>query len=213
MGRAKDTSDLHGVVLVVDDDPSVRAAICDLLESVPLKVQALASAEALLDRSFPDAPCCLVLDVRMPGMNGLELQRHLHDNGVAVPIVFITAHGDVPMSVSAMKSGAIEFLTKPFRDQDLIDAVVAGLERDRMRRADAMRDADLLERYALLSDREKEILRQVVTGALNKQIAGELRISEITVKVRRGSLMRKLHARSITDLVRFADRLAVLGIE
>lgn len=200
-----------GIVFLVDDDASVRAAIRDLLESVPLRVEVFSSAEAFLGKLLPDAPCCLILDVRMPGMSGLELQTHLAQIGARVPVIFITAHGDVPMSVSAMKGGAIEFLTKPFRNQELLDAVQLGLTRARVRRYDAAQAADLLRRHALLSPREKDILRLVVAGHLNKQIAATLSVSEITVKVRRGSIMRKMGARSVTDLVRMADKLTALG--
>jgi RNA polymerase sigma factor (sigma-70 family) len=163
--------------------------------------------QEFLQSKPPDAPGCLVLDVRLPGMSGLTFQKELAKEGLALPVIFITGHGDIPMSVRAMKAGAVEFLTKPFHDQDLLDAIHAAIERDRKRRGEAMRLAELSERLATLSERERQIMRLVVIGRPNKQIAGELGLSEMTVKVHRGQVMRKMHARSLPELVRMADRL------
>lgn len=195
-------------VFVVDDDASILASLESLLSSEGHKVQAFESGAAFLAAKRPDLPACLVLDVRLRGSSGLEFQRELVRAGIHIPVVFITGHGDVPMSVSAMKAGAIEFLLKPFRDQDLLDAVHNGIERDRARRAEARQMAELLERYAAMTPREREILPLVAGGLMNKQIAVNLQLSEVTVKVHRAQIMQKLQARSLVDLVRFADRLA-----
>jgi FixJ family two-component response regulator len=197
------------VVYVVDDDPSVRAALAGLLGSVGLNVSLFDSTQAFLESTLPDMPGCIVLDVRLPGLGGLDLQRELARMGNHLPIIFITGHGDIPMSVRAMKDGAIEFLTKPFRDQELLDAIHQGIERDRARRQEAGAVAGLQERFASLTAREREIMAHVVTGRMNKQIAGDLDVSEITVKVHRGHVMRKMGARSLAELVRMADRLGV----
>lgn len=197
------------VVFVVDDDPSVRRALDSLLRSVGLDVQTFGSAEEFQRSDRPDVPACLILDIRMPGRSGLDFQSELVKSRSELPIVFITGHGDIPMSVRAMKAGAIEFLTKPFRDQDLIDAVQTGLGKDRLRRQRAAALADLRERFSTLTAREREIMTLVAAGRLNKQIAADLDVSEITVKVHRGQLMRKMLAKSPTDLIRMADRLGV----
>ena len=197
------------VVLVIDDDPSVRTALASLLGSVGLDVSLFESTQAFLESERPDAPSCIVLDVRLPGLGGLDLQRELARSGDHPPIIFITGHGDIPMTVRAMKDGAIEFLTKPFRDQELLDAIHLGIERDRARRQEAGAVAGLRERFQSLTTREREIMAHVVTGRMNKQIAGDLDVSEITIKVHRGQVMRKMGAKSFAELVRMADRLGV----
>jgi FixJ family two-component response regulator len=196
----------QAVVFVIDDDPSMRLALEDLVSSVGLEVRAFATPQEFL-QSKPDAPGCLVLDVRLPGMSGLTFQQELAKEGVTLPVIFITGHGDIPMSVRAMKAGAVEFLSKPFHDQDLLDAIHAAIERDRKRRREAMRVAELRERFATLTERERQIMTLVVIGRANKQIAAELTLSEMTVKVHRGQVMRKMLARSLPELVRMADRL------
>jgi FixJ family two-component response regulator len=201
--------DVPAVVFVIDDDPSMRAALEDLVGSVGLQVRAFTSPQDFLQNPLPDVPGCLVLDVRLPGMSGLTFQKELARLGVAFPIIFITGHGDIPMSVRAMKAGAIEFLTKPFHDQDLLDAIHTAIERDRERRRKAVVVAELRERYATLTERERQIMTIVVVGRANKQIAAELNLSEMTVKVHRGQVMRKMHAGSLAELVRMADRLGV----
>ena len=186
----------------------MRAALEDLVGSVGLGVRPFASTQEFLASKRPDAPGCLVLDVRLPGMSGLTFQKELARVGVDLPVIFITGHGDIPMSVRAMKAGAVEFLTKPFHDQDLLDAIQVAIERDRERRREALRVAELRERYATLTERERQIMRLVVIGRANKQIAAELNLSEMTVKVHRGQVMRKMQAGSLAKLVRIADRLA-----
>lgn len=196
-------------VIVIDDDPDLRVALESLLCSVGLRVRLFESAAEFRSAAPPDGPCCLVLDVRMPGKSGLDLQTDMIRENAALPIIFITGHGDIPMTVRAMKSGAVEFLSKPFRDQELLDAIYSALERDRARRADEATVANLRQRLGALSQREREVMALVVTGRLNKQIAGALGLSEITVKVHRGQVMRKMEARSVADLVRMADRLGL----
>ncbi|HEV3008852.1 MAG TPA: response regulator transcription factor [Burkholderiales bacterium] len=197
----------RSVVFVVDDDNSMRGALENLIGSVGLEVRAFASPQEFLRAERPDAPGCLVLDVRLPGKSGLAFQEELVKAGIALPVIFITGHGDIPMSVRAMKAGAVEFLTKPFHDQEILDAIHAALERDRSRRRDASVVAELKTRYAALTEREREVMKLVAAGRANKQIAADLGISEVTVKVHRGQVMRKMRARSLADLVRMSDRL------
>jgi FixJ family two-component response regulator len=199
----------RSVVFVVDDDPSVRASIGRLLGTVGLSVRAFASAREFLEGDRPDVPSCLVLDVRLPGISGIDFQRELSASGIWTPIVFITAHGDVPMSVKAMKAGAFEFLTKPFHDQDLLDAVQAAVEKDRLRRLNEAEVSELRARLGTLTPRESEVFPLVISGRLNKQIAAEIGASEATVKVHRSQLMRKMEAKSLADLVRIAERLGI----
>ncbi len=194
-------------VIVIDDDPSIREALGSLLRSVGFNVTLLASVGDVLKSVRPDGPTCLVLDVRLPGQSGLDFQRELTQANISLPIVFITGHGDIPMSVQAMKGGAVEFLTKPFRDQDLLDAVHVGLARDRVWLENEKALATLRARFDSLTPREREVMALVVTGRLNKQIAGDLGVSEITVKVHRGQVMQKMGTRSLTELARMADRL------
>ena len=195
------------IVYVVDDDPSVRRAIKRLIESEGLRVELFGSAQEFLQGRRPDAPSCLVLDIKLPEINGLDFQRQLAEAGIRIPIIFITGHGDIPMTVRAMKAGAVEFLTKPFRDQDLLDAIQLALERDRTRRQEESEIAELWQRFESLTPREQEILPLVVSGRPNKQIAADLGTSEITIKVHRGSVMRKMRAESLVDLARMAGRL------
>jgi FixJ family two-component response regulator len=199
--------DVTAVVFVIDNDPSMRAALEDLLGSVDLAVRLFASPQEFLASKRPDAPGCLVLDVRLPGMSGLTFQKELARMGVDLPVIFITGHGDIRMSVRAMKAGAVDFLIKPFQDQDLLDAIHAAIERDKERRREAVRVAELQERYATLTARERQIMSLVAVGRANKQIAAELDLSEMTVKVHRGQVMRKMQAGSLPELVRMADRL------
>ena len=201
--------DANPSVLVIDDDPEFRDSVARLLRTIGLHTRQFSSVPDFLKADPPEGPTCLVLDVRMPGRSGLELQRELAAANRQVPIIFITAHADVPMTVQAMKGGALEFLTKPFRDQDLLDAVEAGLARDRARRESERALAALRERFDTLSSREREIMLRVVAGRLNKQIANDIGIAESTVKVHRTHLMRKMKARSLPELSRMADRLNV----
>jgi FixJ family two-component response regulator len=194
-------------VVVIDDDQGVREALESLLGSVGLPVRLYASAAEFLAAGAPDGPTCLVLDVRLPGQGGLEFQRALSGAGVQLPIIFITGHGDIPMSVRAMKGGAIEFMTKPFREQDLLDAILSGLELDRARRTREAALTELRSCFATLSQREREVMDQVVAGLLNKQIAGAMALSEVTVKVHRGAVMRKMKAGSLAELVVMAQKL------
>jgi FixJ family two-component response regulator len=195
------------VVFVVDDDPSVRSSLKLLLSTVGLRVESFDSAEAFLQKKLPDVPTCLVLDVRLPGLSGLDFQRKLAARNVCIPTIFITGHGDIPMSVRAMKAGAVEFLTKPFRDQDLLDAINIGLERDRARREQEKLLAELRQRFETLTPREQAVASMAVSGRANKEIAGKLGTAESTVKVHRSRAVEKMRARSFADLVRMFEKL------
>ena len=205
----KEPAEPQSVVFVVDDDVIVRDAMQGLFRSVGLRAVAFASADEFLRSKLEDVPSCLVLDVRLPGLSGLDFQAELAKANIQIPIVFMTGHGDIPMTVKAMKAGAIEFLPKPFRDQDMLDAVRLGLERDRARREGERSIADVRARFASLTPREQEVMGFVTSGLLNKQIAGEMQVAEITVKLHRGSVMRKMAAKSLAELVRMADILGV----
>jgi FixJ family two-component response regulator len=205
--KTPDASDERPVVIVIDDDRSLREGLERLFDSVGLQVEAYASAQAFLQAEMPAAPSCLVLDIRMPGQSGLDLQAELVREDVRIPIVFITGHGDVPMTVKALKAGAVDFLTKPFRDQDLLDAVATALDRACNERAAEKRLSDLRAAFDALTPREREIMKHVTEGLMNKQIAHQLGLTEITVKIHRGNMMRKIGAKSLPDLVRMADDL------
>ena len=202
-------SENPAVVFVIDDDESMRRSLATLLRSVKLDARVFSSPQEFMRAERPDAPGCLVLDVRLPGLSGLAFQEQLAKDGIALPIIFITGHGDVPMTARAMKAGAVEFLSKPFDDQVLLDAIHGAIERDRQRWRHAAQLAELQARYRALTEREREIFKLVVAGPLNKQIAAELGLSVVTVKVHRAQVMRKMAAKSIVDLVRMADQLGV----
>ncbi|WP_210639314.1 response regulator transcription factor [Pseudomonas sp. Tri1] len=203
-----DVHDLaESMIYIVDDDSSVRESLQDLLASVGLTSLAFGSAREFMDADLPDVPACLILDVRMPGLSGLDFQQEMARLNIRVPVVFITAHGDIPMSVKAMKAGALEFLTKPFREQDLLDAISLGLDRDKERRKASALVDDLKRRYTGLTDGERDVMELVVSGLLNKQVAAQLGLSEVTVKVRRGALMRKMEADSLAALVKMSEKL------
>src|SRR3974390_612495 len=198
-------------VFVVDDDQSVREGLVDMIQSLGMRAKAFSSAQPFLQHKQPDTPACLVLDVRLPGLSGLDMQRQLSQSGKPIPIIFLTGHGDIPMSVRAMKEGAVEFLTQPFRDQDFLDAIQQALKADRAAREQRAKAAELRRRYDSLTAREREVMQLVMTGRLNKQIAGELGTSEVTVKIQRGRVMHKMRAESVVDLLRMAETIAIIG--
>jgi RNA polymerase sigma factor (sigma-70 family) len=203
-------SEAEPTVFIVDDDAALRESLRNLIRSVGLRVELFASAQEFLQSRQPDAPSCLVLDVRMPGLSGLDLQKQTSEAGLEIPIIFITGHADVPMTVRAMKAGAVEFLTKPLRDQDLLDAIQQALERSRKAREQQAANRELRQRFALLTPREREVMERVVAGLLNKQIGAELGTSETTVKIHRHQVMEKMGAGSLPELVRMADRLGII---
>src|SRR6266404_7363902 len=204
-------SNTHSTVFVVDDDRSVREGLVDLINSVGMNVKAFGSAQEFLQHKRPDTPACVVLDVRLPGPSGLDLQRQLGHSEHPIPVIFITGHADIPMSVRAMKDGAVEFLTKPFRDQDLLDAIHQALSSDRAAREQRAKAAELRRRYESVTPREREVMHLVVRGLLNKQIASELGASDVTIKMHRGQVMHKMRAESVVELLRMAEMMALIG--
>jgi FixJ family two-component response regulator len=205
----KETPELQPIVFVIDDDPSLRKALTSLFRSVGLQVEVFGSAPEFLQSTLADVPSCLVLDIRLPGPSGLDFQGELAKANIHIPIIFITGHGDIPMTVRAMKAGAVDFLSKPFRDQDMLDAVATAIERDRKRRTDEKVISGVRAHFDSLTPREQEVLAFVAAGLMNKQIAAEIGLAEITVKIHRGHIMRKMGARSLADLVRMAEMLGV----
>ena len=205
----KEIPEARPIVFVVDDDPSVRRGLTNLFRSVDLRVEAFSSASELLQSKLPDVPSCLVLDVRLPGLSGLDFQIELAKANIRIPIIFMTGHGDIPMTVRAMKAGAIDFLTKPFRDQEMLDAVTMAIARDRRRREDEKLTLGLRTLFEALTPREREMMALVTAGRMNKQIAAEIGLAEITVKIHRGHIMRKMGAKSLADLVRMAEALGI----
>lgn len=212
-GRPASPHDTTGaeeaIVLIVDDDASVREALSNLFRSVGLQVKTFGSAHEFLQSKLPNAPACLILDIRLPRLSGLDFQADLAKADIRIPIIFMTGHGDIPMTVRAMKAGAVDFLTKPFRDQDMLDAVTAAIERDRNSRGEAKALSDLQALFATLSPRERQVMTLVTAGLMNKQIAAEISLAEITVKIHRGNIMRKMGAKSLPDLVRMAELLGI----
>jgi len=200
-------SEAQALVVVIDDDPDIRNALQGLLETVDLQAALFAAASEFLASKRPQGPCCIVVDVRLPGLSGLDFQQQLARENIPIPVIFITGHGDIPMSVRAMKAGAVEFLTKPLRDQDLLDAIQAALRHDRARLEDERKVADLRNHRDSLTAREREVMALLVSGRVNKQIAAEAGISEVTVRLHRGQIMRKMHASSLADLIRIADKI------
>jgi FixJ family two-component response regulator len=200
-------SETQALVVVIDDDPDIRDALQGLLETVDLQAALFATASEFLASKRPQGPCCIVVDVRLPGLSGLDFQQQLARENIPIPVIFITGHGDIPMSVRAMKAGAVEFLTKPLRDQDLLDAIQAALRHDRARLEDERKVADLRNRHDSLTAREREVMALLVSGRVNKQIAAEAGISEVTVRLHRGQIMRKMRASSLADLIRIADKI------
>jgi len=200
-------SEAQALVVVIDDDPDIRNALQGLLETVDLQAALYATASEFLASKRPQGPCCIVVDVRLPGLSGLDFQQQLAGENIPIPVIFITGHGDIPMSVRAMKAGAVEFLTKPLRDQDLLDAIQAALRHDRARLEDERKVADLRNHRDSLTAREREVMALLVSGRVNKQIAAEAGISEVTVRLHRGQIMRKMHASSLADLIRIADKI------
>ena len=205
----KEIPEARPIVFVVDDDPSVRRGLTNLFRSVDLRVEAFSSASELLQSKLPDVPSCLVLDIRLPGLSGLDFQIELAKANIRIPIIFMTGHGDIPMTVRAMKAGAIDFLTKPFRDQEMLDAVTTAIARDRSRREDEKLTLGLRTLFETLTPRERQMMALVTAGRMNKQIAAEIGLAEITVKIHRGHIMRKMGAKSLADLVRMAEALGI----
>jgi FixJ family two-component response regulator len=203
------TAGEEAIVFIVDDDASVREALSSLFRSVGLQVETFGSAHEFLQSKLPNAPSCLILDIRLPRLSGLDFQAELAKADIRIPVIFMTGHGDIPMTVRAMKAGAVDFLTKPFRDQDMLDAVTAAIERDRNNRVEAKAHSDLQALFATLTPRERQVMNLVTAGLMNKQIAAEIGLAEITVKIHRGHIMRKMRAKSLPDLVRMAELLGI----
>jgi FixJ family two-component response regulator len=205
----REAPDSQPIVFVIEDDPSMRAALKNLFRSVDLRVEAFGSASEFLQSKLPDVASCLVLDIRLPGLSGLDFQNELAQANIRIPIIFVTGHGDIPMTVRAMKAGAVDFLSKPFRDQDMLDAVATAIDRDRKARKETKVLADIQSRFDTLTPREREVMTLVATGLMNKQIAAEIGLAEITVKIHRGRIMKKMGARSLAELVRMSEALGI----